>query len=65
MPNQHTTKGVPKRKRIVSVRYTDEEHGRVTESAEKHAIPMSDFIRARSLGEKPAGKRQAQRRQDP
>lgn len=49
MPNQFTTKGVPKRKRIVSVRYTDDEIDRVTAKATKRALLVSEYIRVKSL----------------
>lgn len=49
MPNQHTTKGKPKRTKVVSVRYTPPEHQVVSERAAGKSQELSEYIREKSL----------------
>jgi hypothetical protein len=49
--NQHTTKGQPKRTRVVSVRYTPPEHETVLGLASEKQQELSEYIRGKSLEE--------------
>jgi hypothetical protein len=49
VPNQHTTKGKPKRTKVVSVRYTPPEHQAVSERAARKSQGVSEYIRDKSL----------------
>jgi hypothetical protein len=47
MPNQHTTKGQPKRTRIVLVRLTDAEHAALSDRARGDNRTVSEYVRSR------------------
>jgi hypothetical protein len=45
MPNQYTTKGQPKRTRIVLVRLTDDEYAVLAMIAAEYKCTVSEFVR--------------------
>lgn len=45
MPNQYTTKGQPKRTRMVPVRFTEDEFFMYSEQARGNKCSLSDYIR--------------------
>jgi hypothetical protein len=47
MPNQYTTKGQPKRTRIVLVRLTDAEHAALSDRARSDNRTVSEYVRSR------------------